>query len=310
MKDMTDQLNIIQKIPAELLIERPPFPKRAKIEITNRCDLKCFYCQHKKRISKNQNIDKDFLFGILRHLKGLDIDEVGLFWLGEPLLVNLLPEYVSFAKEIGINYVFITTNGRMAKSEMMKKLVDSGLDSVKFSINASSRERYKAICGVDAFDQVISNMKFTRQYRGKRKKPTIYASSAVIPTDDEEFENIHSIVNPIVDQHYRIHIYGKRKVVEELEQYSIVDTPKEEMRSLQSMLPCWALFTVPHISYDGHLSACYCDSDSKLYMGDLKRMSFMEAWHSDKFIELRRRHLNKDVTGTVCETCIAYNYSN
>ena len=62
---------------------------------------------------------------------------------------------------------------------------------------------------------------------------------------------------------------------------SIIDSGKstsdnKNNSSLESMLPSWSLFTLPHISYDGHMSACFCDFDSKLYMADLKKMSFLE----------------------------------
>jgi hypothetical protein len=32
----------------------------------------------------------------------------------------------------------------------------------------------------------------------------------------------------------------------------------------------------------------------------------MEAWHSAPFTTLRAAHLRRDVTGTVCEKCVAY----
>jgi hypothetical protein len=41
-------------------------------------------------------------------------------------------------------------------------------------------------------------------------------------------------------------------------------------------------------------------------MGDLKEMSFLEAWHSLSFQDLRAANLAKDVSGTACEKCIAY----
>ena len=41
-------------------------------------------------------------------------------------------------------------------------------------------------------------------------------------------------------------------------------------------------------------------------MGDLNKVSFMDAWNSDAFVGLRAAHLRKDVRGTVCENCIAY----
>ena len=41
-------------------------------------------------------------------------------------------------------------------------------------------------------------------------------------------------------------------------------------------------------------------------MGDLKTHSFMECSDSALFVALRAAHLRKDVTGTVCENCVAY----
>ena len=44
-------------------------------------------------------------------------------------------------------------------------------------------------------------------------------------------------------------------------------------------------------------------ANGKWVMGDLKKDSFMTIWHNDKFKELRKAHLKKDVVGTLCETC-------
>jgi hypothetical protein len=32
----------------------------------------------------------------------------------------------------------------------------------------------------------------------------------------------------------------------------------------------------------------------------------MDAWNSAPFVKLREAHLRRDVSGTVCEQCIAY----
>jgi MoaA/NifB/PqqE/SkfB family radical SAM enzyme len=284
---------------------RPPFPKRVKIEITRKCDLKCYFCQRTYHKENMGEIDRDFLYRILIELKSLGVEDVGLFWMGEPLLVQSLPEYVAFAKKIGIKYVFITTNGRLATPDRINKIIDSGLDSIKFSINGL-KEKYLKLCGVDAFDQVISNLKNTWKYRGARKSLSIYASTIVDPANKGEYDDIHSLIAPYVDLHYRIILYGKSKLEVKNGQYHIVSTPEEEMKTLQSMLPCWALFTESHISYDGHMSACYCDLNERFYVGDLNSMSIMEAWHSEKYVALRKQHLCKDVTGAVCESCNAY----
>jgi MoaA/NifB/PqqE/SkfB family radical SAM enzyme len=306
VKNITELIAEAYNIAPEYKKERPPFPKRAKIEITNRCDHKCYHCQNTYYSGKYQDIDKDLLFRIIKELKELHVEQLGLFWMGEPLLVKELPEYIAFSKEVGISYVFITTNGRLATPDRMEKLFESGLDSVKFSISADCRENYINICGVDAFDQVISNLKETKRLRGNNDAPKIYASSVFDPNNEGHYNRIHDLILPYVDQHYPLRLYGKRKIVKQNNEYQVVDLPVEESRSLESMLPCWPLFTEPHINCDGYMSACFCDLDEKFIMGDLRKMSLMEAWHSDKYVALRKRHLSKDVTGCICESCVAF----
>jgi radical SAM protein with 4Fe4S-binding SPASM domain len=76
--------------------------------------------------------------------------------------------------------------------------------------------------------------------------------------------------------------------------------------ALREPLPCWSAFTEGHITHDGKLSACCFDAGDKWVMADLTKVPFMEGWNSDAFTALRRAHLKKDVTGTICESCVAY----
>ena len=293
-------------IPPDFLTERPPVPKTVKIEVTNSCNLECFYCETPYNKMNKKSIDKDFLFKLLKELKALGVEKVGLFWLGEPLLNKELPEYIAFAKEIGINYVFITTNGVLASPERIERMFQSGLDSIKFSINASNRIKFKEMCGRDAFDQVIENVKATWQIRSSARKPSIYASSIFDPSNEKDFFDIHSLIAPYVDEHYPIQLYGNKKIIECSDGYKIVKASRKDMRSLQLMLPCWPVFTLPHIGCDGRLSACYYDNNEKFYMGDLNQKSFMEVWHSEELVNLRKKHLLENVSGSVCEHCIAF----
>ena len=76
--------------------------------------------------------------------------------------------------------------------------------------------------------------------------------------------------------------------------------------ALREPLPCWSAFTEGHVTAEGKLSACCFDATSHWTMGDLNKQSFMEAWNSTAFSNLRAAHLRKDVRGTVCENCLAY----
>lgn len=309
MKKITDKIAETSNIPQDILQEYPPFPRKAKIEVTSRCDLKCFFCSTHYKTHRKGTIDPQLLYRILTEMREIGVEEVGLFWLGEALLVPELHEYVAFAKKTGIPYVFLTTNGRLATPETMKRLMDSGLDSIKFSINASNREEYRKICGVDAFDQVLANLKALHGIRGKKNKPAIFASTVFDPNSRNIFEEVNALIAPFVDQHYPLRLYGQSSYETYVGKVDKNDQAPVSTRTLQSMLPCWSLFTEPHISYDGFMSACYCDGDPRLFTADLKIMSLMEAWHSPKFALMRRKHLARDARGIACETCIAYYHS-
>ena len=286
----------------ELQRPRPPFPKKAKVEITSRCDLRCFFCQHTYDTRPHGDIDPELLTRLLVELRDMGVEELGLFWIGEPFLNTSLPDYVRQAKALGFPYVFVTTNGRLATPDRIAAVFDAGLDSIKFSFNADNRESYLRVCGVDGFDRSLENLRAAWEFRGTRQRPRIYASTVQMPGREREYEQARILIEPYVDQHYPLRLYGQQSLAPDGQ---VVPASPSERRRIEDMLPCWPLFTEPHISFDGFMSACYCDHDPRLYMADVKTMSVLDAWHADKFATLRQHHLAGDVRGTVCGNCVA-----
>jgi len=124
----------------------------------------------------------------------------------------------------------------------------------------------------------------------------------------EDFLNEHVI--GYVDEHYWLPLYSMGSLATQREAelgYRPTAGNQGRLEALREPLPCWSAFTEGHVTADGILSACCFDADSRWGMGDLNKMSFMEAWNSPEFQALREAHLKKDVTGTVCEECVAYN---
>jgi MoaA/NifB/PqqE/SkfB family radical SAM enzyme len=305
MKTISEKIKQTLNIPKEYLSMTPPVPKSVKIEITSRCDLKCYFCvvAYKKRVIGH--INKDLLYRLLNEIKDAGVKEVGLFWLGEPFLNDELSDYIAYAKKIGIPYVFITTNGRLASIDKLKRVFGSGLDSIKFSINAKNKEDFIDTCGVDAFDQVINHIQLAYAVRGERAKPSIFASTVFDPKREKDYGETDALISPFVDEHYKLRLYGDKTFSTSRDEVkSIVD--HKHNRSISEMLPCWSLFTIPHISYNGFMSACYCDFNPDYFMADLKKVSFIDAWHSKKFMKLREKHLEKDILETPCQNCKAY----
>ena len=318
MRKITERIDRITLLTDEWRSEAPPVPRSVKIELTARCDFKCFFCASHMRLRDKSDMSQAFFERIVREMRDAGVEELGVFYLGESFLCSWLPEAIRYAKEeCGYPYVFLTTNGRMATPERIRECMEAGLDSLKFSFNFADPEQFHDVTGVkaSAYPEIIEHIKAARTVRDEIHARTghwcgIYASS--IEYDGEQRERMVEAVKeivPSVDEHYWLPLYGQAGLTSGAKGTRPTAGNQGRVGALRKPLPCWSLFTEGHITYDGRLSACCFDHDGRFDMGDLTTMTFMQAWHSDKFRALRRANLAEDVRGTVCEKCIAYDDS-
>ncbi|MGQ9365860.1 radical SAM/SPASM domain-containing protein [Azospirillum sp. A39] len=313
MSSITQRVDAVTAIPAPYRTAAPPPPRSVKIELTARCDLQCFYCATGYKLRQRADIDWDLLVRLLHEMRDAGVEEIGLFYLGESMLHPRLAEAIHVAKnQCGYPYVFLTTNGRLARPEKVRACMEAGLDSLKFSINAADPAQYKEVTRVDAFDTVIANLKAARAMRDAVLAETghrcgLYASSILY--DGEQRERMQRTVDdllPYVDEHYFLPLYNQAGFTAGAHGTVPVAGNIGRVGALRDPLPCWAVFTEGHVTYDGKLAACCFDHDGRFDMGDLTTTPFLEAWNGAPFRALRAAHLTGDVRGTVCERCIAY----
>jgi len=116
-------------------------------------------------------------------------------------------------------------------------------------------------------------------------------------------------IEPYVDEVYALPLYSHAALTEEASEeagWSANAGNPGRFGNMRPPIPCWAVFTEGHITWDGKLSACCFGHEDKFSMSDLTKTSFAEGWNSVAYQELRRAHLAKDLRGTACETCLAY----
>lgn len=312
---ITERIDRITLLTDEYRSEIPPVPKSVKIELTARCDLKCFFCASATRLREKADMSWNFFTRITGELRQLGVEELGIFYLGESFLLPWLPQAVEYAKQdCGFPYVFLTTNGRLATADRMRACMEAGLDSLKFSFNFADAAQFTDVTGVKGrgYDHIVRNLKHARTVRDEVQARTghrcgLFASS--IQYDGEQRGRMAAAVaeiRPHVDEHYWLPLYGQTGLTSGVRGTHPTAGNQGRIGALRKPLPCWSLFTEGHITYDGRLSACCFDHDGRFNMGDLQTTEFMQAWHSAKFRALRRANLAEDVSGTVCERCVAY----
>ena len=317
MATITDRIDNVTKIPPKYLNSVLPAPKSVKIEISPRCNYRCGFCALRTReVQPKWDMDLDLFKRITREMHEAGVEEIGVFYLGESFMnPRLLVDCIAYLKrELGMPYVFLTSNASMAFPEALEECMKAGLDSLKWSMNAADEEQFERIMGVSGrlFHTALTNVKAAWEVRQRGGYKTgLYASS--IRYDGDQLARMEALlaerVRPYVDQHYWLPLYSMGAFATEREKqlgYRPTAGNQGRIGALREPLPCWSAFTEGHVTAEGKLSACCFDATSNWTMGDLTKLSFMDAWNSPAFVKLREAHLRKNVSGTVCENCIAY----
>lgn len=304
---MNNSLNerILDRNNKSNFIKKPPFPqKNLLIELSNACNNQCIFCANRKMTRKRGSIKFDILNKILKDCYNLGTREVGFYTTGEPLLYRKLEESIKLAKEIGYSYVYITTNGILCTLEKFKKLLESGLDSIKISINALDEKSYKLIHNTDSFNLVMKNLQDMYNYKLEHKLDVkIFVSYIATKYTNHTTNQIKKFFSNMCDEVMVVNVRNQSGLTPEnitlLGGLNDLDKIKAERE-----LPCHYVFNTINVTYEGYLTACCTDFQNYLVYGNANINSIKKCWHNRIITSLRKQHLNKKLKNNLCRNCI------
>lgn len=280
----------------------PPFPVNMLVELTNACNNRCIFCANRDMTRKIRHIDEGLLYRLLREAYSNGTREVGFYTIGEPFLSDNLADYVAEARKIGFTYIYISTNGILATPQRIMAVVDAGLDSIKFSINAATQENYHKIHGTDNFHKVYNNLKFLWEYRKKiGKRLCIYVSFILTQQNQHEFEQFRDLFGSLADNIYFYEVDDRHGIIND-----DIRVKKQDYAvwSCKLTIPCSMVFNRIHVTCEGYLTACCADYQNYLAVADLNTHSLKDAWQDEVFLDLRKRHLENKLQGVLCYNCL------
>ena len=149
--------------------DRAPIAARPPVclylEVTNRCNLLCTTCPRTYAdLEPPADMDWDRFRSIVDQLPQLK--RAVLHGVGEPMLVKTLPKMVRYLAERDV-YVLFNTNGTALNERGGRALIAAGLDELRVSLDAATRESFKAVRGRDYFDRILANV---RRFRTMQKR--------------------------------------------------------------------------------------------------------------------------------------------
>lgn len=129
-----------------------------RISLTERCNLRCFYCMPEEGIALRPRSDfmtKNELIEIAKSFASLGVKKIRLTG-GEPLVRNDVREIIEELSQLPVELA-ITTNG-----VLVDKFIDTfkscNIKSINVSLDSLQKKKLEKICRRDFFDIIKSNI--------------------------------------------------------------------------------------------------------------------------------------------------------
>jgi molybdenum cofactor biosynthesis enzyme MoaA len=279
----------------------PDAPRAVQIQTVSGCNANCIFCPNKKTeldIPFAKKMDWDLFRSIVDQVADLGVRRISPYLMNESMLDNELPERVAYISKRKQPFQFtkINTHGGLLTERMAKGLLDAGLDRLNFSVQGIDPVVYEKIMGIK-FDKVLRNierfMEFVREGDYKiRVRIVMLDTIEIHPHLDEirafwKSRGIKINVNQLENRGHHKNIQSDAIAVHQLQNFDW----------------CNRMFEQVYILYDGRLVMCCADWEQTSMMGDLKQHKLHDIWHGEVYTDYRRRFLQGNVKGMICDGC-------
>jgi cyclic pyranopterin phosphate synthase len=131
-----------------------------RISVTDRCNIRCFYCMPDENIRfkpRHELLSFEEIERFVRVVARLGVNKLRLTG-GEPLVRADLPALIAKLASIdGIRDIALTTNGILL-AEQAQALKDAGLARVNISLDTLTEETFRRIARRDGLDRVLAGI--------------------------------------------------------------------------------------------------------------------------------------------------------
>jgi cyclic pyranopterin phosphate synthase len=208
-----------------------------RISITDRCNLRCYYCmppQGVKLLAHKQLLSYEEIIRVVKVGIKLGIKKVRLTG-GEPLVRPKVITLVRMLKNLSaIEDLAITTNGILL-NKYGQQLSQAGLDRVNISLDTLKADKFNQITGYDRQEQVLAGIKRALEVGLDPVKINVVLMKGI--NDDEVFDFIN------LTKEYPIHVRFIEfmpvgdNTVKQSKRYLGIDQLKKKISREEELLP-------------------------------------------------------------------------
>lgn len=277
-------------------------PQYYVIEPTSICNFKCSICPHSLDGElKEGYMTFDLFKKIIRQIKG-NAKAIQLYWMGEPLLCPHLFDMIKYAKSHTSAKIMISTNGSLLSTENIKLLLNSGLDKLIISCDASSsQEIYVGIRNGGNINKLNENIENLLQL-SKESPIKIELQFIEMFINKSELEGFKKRWE---NKNCKITISCLYDWAGQMPRLATLSDNLSPVRNT-NRTPCCDLWNKMCVHFNGDVSLCCFDYGSKVTLGDANRTSLKRIWNGMKINEIRKSHLQGQFAMPLCSQCNAW----
>jgi radical SAM protein with 4Fe4S-binding SPASM domain len=317
-------------------------PFYVDVDLTRRCNLKCLGCPYQSkeltlshpRDHSVMDLPVDVFSHMCTELRRMGTQCLILQGGGEPLLHPFIFDIISEAKSHGFT-VNLLSNGTLFDRYAVQNLVDTGVDTIKVSLWASSAEQYERNypgCSRKYFERTIEGLRVLAEMKqgNPRFSPRVILYHVI---NRNNFRTLNAIVDlahamqcdglhfsPMHNFRKGLepHMLSKHeetllcqalpKLKKKLDTISVAHNIDHALmrykfgNNVARVMPCYVAWFHARIRTDGMIQPCgRCSSDVEF--GDIREETFEEIWNGPAIRAFRRKALTCEGLTDLQKSC-------
>lgn len=297
-------------------------PAILQVEASSHCNLHCPFCPVTLGLGRPSGHMAPELFEkIVSELS--DYLLLVLFWdWGEPFLNPRAYEMIRYARRSGIKVISCTNGQVFASGDHARKVVESGLDALIFSVDGITDESYRKYRSHGNLEAVLEGIR--RVAAEKRRlgcgHPVITFRYIVMKHNERDIGLLRDLagslgVDLLVLRKYHVAHSGcqggmgwETEFLPSDVRYRLPAFTDQEGGPVRAAgNPCRNLWNCPTIHWDGTVCSCFADPFEKYPLGSLAERKFRDIWRGAALRHLRRDFRRRWRELPLCGIC-TYGY--
>ncbi|GAU75653.1 radical SAM [Fusibacter sp. 3D3] len=229
--------------------------------------------------------------------------------IGEPLLHKDIDKMISYAKKKKIaDNIELVTNGLLLDYNLSKKLISSGLDKLRISIQGVTAKKYLELCKTKIdYDNFLSELEWLYNSKGNMQIYIKIIDCALEnETDESSFYKMFGDKSDFIAiEHMTPTVQGIDYVG--LSKENVTELGQNGSELLDSNI-CPQPFYLIQVNPDGNVVPC-CSTQYPIILGNVNNTDLKAIWDSARANQFRTDMLEGvKFASKVCSKCNLYQY--